>query len=101
MSDGFVDLVEAVQSLHAERWGPATTGLANAICEKVDEEAGELRLAIQYGMDDSEVEWEIGDVLFVVLAACRIRDTDPVVALEKAYVRNRERWSPSEDDQPR
>lgn len=89
ISDG---LINEVQRIHAVWWGDITPELAAAIGRKVAEEGLELGFACLVG-DGVDIHHEIGDVLFAVLAACRIVPTDPESALKSALERNRSRWS--------
>lgn len=86
--------VRPVQRIHAKEWGPIRPPLTVAIGRKVGEEGLELAMELGRGelAERQLVEHEIGDVLFVVLAACRVFDTDPAAALAAAAERNRERW---------
>lgn len=92
------DLFAAVTALHRDRWGECDTRLAEAIVRKLAEETVELAMAIQACDPDNlqaETRWELGDVLFVAVAACRIVDADPAKVLAAAIERNRERWQVS------
>ncbi len=55
------------------------------VLEKLDEEIGELREALDAPeRDQQHVEEELGDILFVVANLCRKLEVDPEVALRRA-----------------
>jgi MazG family protein len=56
---------------------------AEAVLEKVDEEVGEVRAALEAGDHGAAAE-EIGDVLFVIANLARRLDVDPEAALREA-----------------
>lgn len=92
-------MIHEVQRLHESRWGPIDAPLRIEIGRKMLEEAGELAMAIASPgrpplLSWNDIDHEIGDVLFVALAACRINGTNPERALADAIKRNQMRWEP-------
>lgn len=97
MSDPSSLFAEAI-ALHRDRWGACDSHLAEAIVRKLAEETVELAMALRMCDPDDyadEVRWELGDVLFVAVAACRIIYADPAKVLAAAIERNRGRWTVS------
>lgn len=66
------------------------------IFEKLDEEVGELRAAID-GNDKAEIDEEVGDLLFVIVNLARHLDVEPETALKKANRKFRRRFKFIED----
>jgi MazG family protein len=66
------------------------------IFEKLDEEINELRTAIDEG-DKTNIDEEIGDLLFVVVNLARHLDVEPETALKKANRKFRKRFKFIED----
>ncbi len=64
---------------------------AEKIFEKLDEEVLELRSAIEKG-DSSEIDEEIGDLLFVVVNLARRLDIEPETALKRSNRKFRRRF---------
>lgn len=64
---------------------------ASQIFDKIDEEIGELKQAIETGSADNAEE-EIGDLLFVVLNLARHLDVEPETALKKTNRKFRQRF---------
>jgi MazG family protein len=61
--------------------------------EKLNEEAQELRRAIETQADRSHLEDEVGDVLFCVTNVCRYLKIDPEEALRRANAKFERRFS--------
>lgn len=66
------------------------------IFEKLDEEVGELRAAIDGG-EKAEIDEEIGDLLFVIVNLARHLDIEPETALKKSNRKFRRRFKFIED----
>ncbi len=64
---------------------------ADQIFEKLNEEAGELRVALKGG-DKKNIEEEIGDLLFVVQNLARHLNVEPETALKKTNLKFRSRF---------
>lgn len=70
---------------------------ATQIFEKIDEEIGELKGAIEMG-ETANTEEEIGDLLFVILNLARHCDVEPETALKKTNRKFRQRFRFIEDE---
>jgi tetrapyrrole methylase family protein/MazG family protein/ATP diphosphatase len=62
------------------------------IFEKLTEEIGELKNAIEKNANDGNIEEEIGDLLFVVVNLARKLDVDAETALKKTNRKFRRRF---------
>jgi XTP/dITP diphosphohydrolase len=62
------------------------------VWEKVEEEIGELREAIDENFDHDKVEEEFGDVLFSLINYARFIKVDPETALEKINLKFKKRF---------
>ena len=69
---------------------------AGQIFAKLDEEAAELKSAIERG-EKEEIDEEIGDMLFVVMNLARHLDVEPETALKKTNRKFRQRFKFIED----
>ena len=67
------------------------------IFDKLDEETRELKAAIEQG-DKSNIDEEIGDLLFVVMNLARHLDVEPETALKKTNRKFRKRFKFIEDE---
>src|SRR6516165_1280594 len=56
----------------------------DGIFDKLDEEAGELRHALENKESASRIESEVGDILFVAVNLARFLNVDPEIAMKKA-----------------
>lgn len=70
---------------------------ADQIFEKLDEETAELRSAINNG-DKTNIDEEIGDLLFAVMNLARHLDVEPETALNKTNRKFRQRFKFIEDE---
>ena len=70
---------------------------ADQIFDKLDEETAELRSAINNG-DKTNIDEEIGDLLFVVMNLARHLDVEPETALNKTNRKFRQRFKYIEDE---
>jgi MazG family protein len=68
-----------------------------AILEKVDEELGELKRAVDDGASEAVAE-ELGDLLFAIVMLARRTTVDPEQALERANRKFRERFGAVEEE---
>ncbi len=70
---------------------------AGQIFDKLDEETGELKIAIESG-EKKNIDEEIGDLLFVVMNLARHLDVEPETALKKTNRKFRQRFQFIEDE---
>ena len=70
---------------------------ADQIFDKLNEETAELRTAIKNG-DKTNIDEEIGDLLFVVMNLARHLDVEPETALNKTNRKFRQRFKYIEDE---
>jgi XTP/dITP diphosphohydrolase len=71
------------------------------VWEKVEEEIGELREAIDENFDAAKVEEEFGDVLFSLINYARFIKVDPETALEKINLKFKKRFEYIERNAPK
>lgn len=71
------------------------------VWEKVEEEIGELKEAIQEGMLPEKIEEEFGDVLFSLVNYARFQGIDPETALERVNQKFKKRFEYIEAHAPK
>ena len=93
-------IITPLENAYAIQQTARKTGFAwpnsTAIFTKLDEEAKELKIAIQKN-DIENIEEEIGDLLFTIINFCCHLNVDPQIALNKASDKFKQRFQHLEE----